>query len=127
MKWRTFDIKREPGFRFNLTDMVFLTLLVALSMIIYSIGLEKGLFLLPLYVGLTFFLFCNVFRIGNNLEPFWYIPFLGIFMYGFYFKDSFWPIVLLTCEPLKIGLIIYRIKRGNYIGIFHRQLARFGN
>ncbi len=127
MKWQTFEIRREPGFRINFTDVIFLTFLTTLSLIMHFIGMEKGLFLLPLYIGLAFFLFCNVFRIGNNLEPIWYIPFLLIFMYGFYFKDNFWPIVLLTCEPLKIGLIIYRIKRGNYIGIFHKQLARFGS
>jgi hypothetical protein len=125
MKWLTFKKQIEPGFRFNLIDLIFLVFLIVLSYLIFTITQEKGFYLLPLYIGLTFFLFCNVFRIGNSLEPFWYIPFLITFWAGFYTRDNFWPLILLICEPLKAGLIIFRIKKGNYIGFFYKQLGSY--
>ena len=36
---------------------------------------DSNMYWLPPYVGLSFFLFCNVFRIGSRMEIFWYMPF----------------------------------------------------
>ena len=125
MNWLTFKIQREPGFRFNLTDLVFILFLCALSALLFNQLPAKSLFWIPLYLGLSFFLFCNVFRIGNRLEPFWYIPFTvitGISLYNFNMQ-LFWWLVIFFLEPLKWYLIIYHVKRRRYIGAFYRRLA----
>jgi hypothetical protein len=124
---KLFAVKKhdEPGFRLNLADFIFIVFLIALSYIIFSLTKYNYFYLLPLYIGFTFFLFCNVFRIGNSLEVFWYVPFLGVSTCGFFMKDNFWPLVLLICEPLKAALIIFRIRKGNYIGAFYKQLGKF--
>jgi len=122
MKWLTFKVQKEPGFRLNLTDLIILSVLAAISYIIYSITAANYLFLLPLYIGLTFFLFCNVFRIGNRLEPFWYVPFTIIVIYGFFHMEALWPVILCVCEPLRIFLILFRITRGSYRGIFYKEI-----
>ena len=125
MKLITFKTQHEPGFRLNLTDLIFLLLLMGLSCFIFTVTGDRGLYLLPLYIGLSFFLFCNVFRIGNRLEAFWYVPFIILFLAGFYFMENFWPPVLLVCEPLKAALIITRIRRGGYEGIFYDKLQKY--
>ena len=125
MKWLTFKIQRDPGFRFNLIDISFIIMLCALSALIFNQLPDKSLFWAPLYLGLSFFLFCNVFRIGNRQESFWYIPFTivtGISLYTFNMQ-FFWWLVLLFLEPLKWVLIIYHIKKRPYVGIFYRKLA----
>jgi len=126
MKLLTFKTQNEPGFRLNLTDLLLLLLLVVLSYFIFTVTRERGLYLLPLYIGLSFFLFCNVFRIGNRLEAFWYVPFIILFLYGYYFMENFWPLVLLVFEPLKAALIIIRIRRGGYEGILYNRLWKYG-
>ena len=69
MKLLTFDIQKNPGFRFNLTDLIFIVLLGFSSVLIYRFfGTFYALYLFPLYIGFTFFLFCNVFRVGTRLE-----------------------------------------------------------
>jgi hypothetical protein len=79
-----------------------------------------GYFWLPIYIGGSFFLFCNVFRIGNKLEPYWYITFLVITLALIQKPALYWPVMLGICEPLKFGLIVYRIRQPNYVGIFSR-------
>ena len=125
MKWPTFKIRREPGFRFNLIDLGFIIFLGSLSSLLYYQVPDKSLFGIPLYLGLSFFLFCNVFRIGNRLEPFWYLPFTVVTGIGLYTFDMalLWWLVLLFLEPLKWVLIIHHIKKRRYRGIFYRKLA----
>ena len=124
MKWLTFDTQEEPGFRFNLVDLFLILFLLLVSTLFYVISPFNFYYLVPVYVGFTFFLFCNVFRIGNNLERVWYIPFILITVLSFNRPDIYWKLVLGICEPLKIGLILYRILRGPYWGILHRQINR---
>ncbi len=125
MKHLTFKRQYGPGLRFNLTDLLFIIFLTALSYIMFFFIKVNYLYLLPLYIGFSFFLFCNVFRIGNDLEIFWYVPFVAVSIYGFFMTDNFWSLVLLICEPLKAALIIFRIRKGNYIGAFYKQLGKF--
>jgi len=56
--------------------MAFLLVLALGSFRMKEPTLGTGIALLPAYLGLTFFLFCNVFRVGNRLEIFWCVPFL---------------------------------------------------
>ena len=127
MKWRTFEIKRQPGFRLNLTDLLFLALLAGLAMLLHRLAPATGLHWLPLYLGLSFFLFCNVFRIGNRLEIFWYVPFTLLAGQALYTMnlEIFWYTALPLLELIKWGLIGYRIRKGPYVGLGHQRLARY--
>ena len=118
MKWLTFDVQKEPGFRFNLTDMLLIVCLILTSCFFYWLSPIHYYYLLPLYVGFSFFLFCNVFRIGNNLERIWYIPFIIITVLTFSRPGLYWKLILVICEPLKAGLILYRMIKGPYRGAF---------
>jgi hypothetical protein len=125
MKWRTFEVQREPGFRLNLVDLILIGFLVAASLAWRSVYPDQHLWLLPLYVGLSFFLFCNVFRIGNRAEPPWYLTFVAIAVWGLTREQFPWAVLLVVCESLKVALILWRIVRGPYVGAFHRTLGRF--
>lgn len=124
MKWRTFEIQREPGFRFNLIDLSLILALVAASAGWRALFADDYLYLLPLYVGGSFFLFCNVFRIGNRLEVAWSLVFVALTAYGLRQSDFPWLLLLVVCETIKWGLIAWRINRGPYVGAFRTQLIR---
>ena len=126
MKWQIFSLQKEPGFRFNVIDLLFILCLLALTTTLYLIEVPTALLSLIPYLGLSFFMFCNLFRIGNYLERFWYIPFTVIAVWGITTSelDMMWWIILLTLEPFKWILIVYRIFSGNYVGIGHRHLNK---
>lgn len=125
MKWLTFEIQRAPGFRFNLIDCILIASLVVVSAGWYAVFPVQYLYLLPLYVGASFFLFCNVFRIGNRLEIPWYLTFVALMLYGFKQDEFPWTLLLAGCEAVKWGLIGYRIRSGSYIGAFYQRLGRY--
>ena len=125
MKWLTFKIQHEPGFRFNLLDLLLILALVAASAAWHAVFPDQYLYLLPLYVGGSFFLFCNVFRIGNRMELPWYMTFIALAAFGFTQPRFPWLMILTVCEALKWGLIGYRVRQGAYLGVFRRQLAQF--
>lgn len=124
MKWFTFKVQRTPGFRFNLIDLALIAALIAVSIGWRAVFPEQYLYLLPIYVGGSFFLFCNVFRIGNRMEAPWYLTFVIFTVYGFRQEEFPWLLLLMVCEPLKWALIGYKIWRGPYIGAFHQQLDK---
>ena len=123
MRWLTFEIQREPGFRLNLLDLILISVLIAASAAWYAVFPDQYLYLLPLYVGGSFFLFCNVFRIGNRLEVPWYVTFVAFTVYGFAQPTFPWLPLLVVCEVLKWFLIAYRICKGPYVGAFHQQFS----
>ena len=48
-----------------------------------------------------------------------------VYNYGhlwIYFMENFWSLVLWVCEPLKLFLILYRIIKGPYRGVFHSKI-----
>ena len=112
--------KPAPVSRFNLTDLAFIGILAGLSLLIFKLYPYDYYYWLPAYIGGTFFLFCNVFRIGNKLEPYWYITFVVITLALNRRPELYWPVMLGVCEPLKLGLIVYRIRQSNYVGIFSK-------
>jgi hypothetical protein len=124
MKWRTFEIQREPGFRFNLIDLALILALAAANAGWYTLFDDNYLYLLPLYIGGSFFMFCNVFRIGNRMEVPWYLAFVALTAYGMRQQEFPWLMVLGVCEAIKWGLIAWRIWRGSYVGAFRAQLGR---
>jgi len=113
---------QPPGLRIDRVDSAFIALLAALAAVLWVAMPYQGLQWLPLYLGSTFFLFCNVFRIGNRLEPLWYVPFTLAAIYCLYTLQIalLWQIVIWVLEPLKWGLIAYRIVKGPYVGVFSR-------
>ncbi len=123
MDWLTFKIQRAPGFRFNLIDAALILALIAVSVAWSRVDSAQHLYLLPLYLGSSFFLFCNVFRIGNRIEPVWYLTFVALAVYGLSQERFPWPLLLCVCEGVKWALIGWRIRRGPYYGAFHRRLA----
>ena len=126
---KALKIKRTPGFRFNLIDAVFLIFLGALSYLLFQIDDEGGFGFIPIYLGISFFCFCNIFRIGNKMEPFWYIPFTlitGYCIYEFDF-DLYWQLVFWFLEPLKWVLIIFHIIKRPYHGIAYKRINRIKN
>lgn len=120
------EVKRTPGFRFNLIDAVFLLFLGTLSYLLFQSDAEHAFAVLPIYLGISFFCFCNIFRIGNKMEPFWYIPFTvvtGYCIYTFNFElYCLWVIYFL--EPLKWGLILFHMLRRPYYGIAYERVNR---
>lgn len=120
-------VRREPGFRFNLRDLIFLVFLAGLCYLIWTANMPGPLWPLPAYLGLSFFLFCNVFRIGDALEAVWYVPFTVVAVMGILWPGLLWPMVFLFMEPLKIILIIHRIRKGPYVGVWHKRLARYAS
>ena len=120
MKWLTFKVQRSPGFRFNLTDLLLICVLIGLSVFIFKLYPFHYFYCLPVYIGGSFFLFCNVFRIGNKMEPYWYITFMLLTLAFIRRPELYWPIILGVCEPLKLALIVYRIRQPNYVGIFSK-------
>ncbi|MDH5752082.1 MAG: hypothetical protein OEZ59_06650, partial [Deltaproteobacteria bacterium] len=64
MDWLSFKTRREPGFRLNIPDLIYLGLTLWLSGWLFHRFPNTSLYGLPLYIVFTFFLFCNVFRIG---------------------------------------------------------------
>lgn len=123
MKWRTFEVQRdEPGFRLNLTDLLFIVLLLGISITLHRMAMPFTITGLVLYLGLSFFLFCNVFRIGNRLEAWWYPLFVVAAGWGLGWQqlESMWWIILTVLEPLKWLLITAKIRSGDYVGAGYR-------
>jgi hypothetical protein len=102
-------------------DLTLINFLILISFIAYRFLPETGYYFLPLYIGLTFFLFCNIFRIGKKLEIFWYVPFVIITFFLFHRPDIYWKVLLPVCETIKVVLIIYRIIKGPYKGAFCKK------
>jgi len=107
----------------NLIDIAILISVSLLSWFGSDAFSDHYLYLIPIYVGFSFFLFCNVFRIGNRLEPIWYVPFVLLTLYGLARPEIYWLLILGVCEPLRIALILYRIRKGDYVGAFYNQLG----
>jgi len=125
MKWLTFEIHRGPGFRLNLIDILFVLILSGLSLWIRSILLESYFWLVPLYLALTFFLYCNVFRIGTALEVMWCIPFVAIAIWVIVSDSrSNWLLGFVIVESWKWILILYKLLSGSYRGAGHRTINK---
>jgi hypothetical protein len=122
MKLRIFEVQKEPGFRLSVADLGFVVLLAVVSLLLRWLFPGTSHWGLPLYLGGSFFLFCNVFRIGNRLEICWYVPFTVLAAYGVGTDgmDRFWWQVLFVLEPIKWALVGYRVMRGPYWGAGHR-------
>jgi len=124
MRWHLYRVRHEPGFRLNAIDITLLVGVCFLSWLGRGYFSDHYLYLIPAYAGLSFFLFCNVFRIGNHIEAVWYLPFVVLSIYGLQRPGIYWPLVLGLCEPLRVALIVYRVRKGGYVGILYRKTGK---
>jgi hypothetical protein len=106
-------------------DILLLLLVSVASCIIYRIVPEPRIFILPLYIGVTFFLFCTVFRVTWYDEIFWYLPFVIVMPYAVVNIESFWLFILAIFEPLRAAIVIYRMKKGPYVGAFYKKINKY--
>jgi hypothetical protein len=126
VKWLTFKVQKDPGFRLNLTDICLLALLALVSIGVYKVVPTTGLHYIPLYVGFTFFLFCNVFRLRQRLEAVWFVPFTLYAAWALARMEIDWTLTLAVFVPLKAVLIIFHMYRGFYRGVFYERFGVVG-
>jgi len=126
VKWLTFKVQHEKGFRFNLTDLIFILFLAGLCAVIQLTVHDFRISFIPAYLALSFFMFCNIFRIGNKLEVFWYLPFVMVCAYCLHDLNInlFWLLCLLILEPIKWILITYNYLKGPYAGISFQRILK---
>jgi len=127
MKWLTWKVQSEPGFRFNIPDLLMILAAAGGTVWLYVTFPESSVFGAPAYLFYSFFLFCNVFRFSNRLEACWYVPFtaLTVFTLSRHGLETFWWVVLLVLEPWKWMLVAYGMMRGNYIGAGYKQVIHW--
>ena len=119
MNIRIFDVQKEKGFRINLVDMLFIALLIGSSVYIYTqLGNLGYYFLLPLYVGFSFFLFCNVFRLKTRDEMIWTFLFLTIVSITFEHFPNSWVIYTIGASfVIQAVLIVFHVGSEGYRGV----------
>jgi len=112
-------IQKEKGFRISIVDVVFILLLIASSVFIYTYLGDLGYyFLLPLYVGFSFFLFCNVFRLRTKDEMIWTFLFLTIVGVTFNLFPNNWVIFTISSSFLiQAILIVLHVGSEGYRGV----------
>lgn len=120
MKFQIFKVQKEAGFRINLVDILFIMLLISASMFIYKeIGSLDNIYLLPLYIGFTFFLFCNVFRLTTKYELIWTLVFSVVTAISFhYFSDNWVLITIGVSSFVQFVEIILHLRSDDYHGVF---------
>ena len=124
MKIPISKVKKEAGFRINLVDIIFIGLLGSTSYYLYTVlGDKDNLYLLPLYMGFTFFLFCNVFRLRTKEELIWTLFFLLSASITFNFFYAHWVAITLGLSSLLQAILIgFAVGSDGYRGIFGGEI-----
>lgn len=100
----------RQGLRRIVPSAVPLGLLFLAAIGLYILLPGSYYFILPLYIGLTFYLFCNVFRVGNAPEALWYLTFISITLITFHRPGLYALLIVTVCVPLQAGIILWRLK-----------------
>jgi len=113
-------VKKEAGFRINLVDILFISLLIFSSYYLYNLlGSTENLYILPLYVGFTFFLFCNVFRLRTKDEFLWTLFFLLVSTITFNFFRENWVFTSMGLSSFfQFIEIVINVRSKGYKGVF---------
>lgn len=107
------------GFRFSWTDALVLAVGAALT---WALWQPVGQFALLVPVTLVhFFLFCNVFRVGNRRELLWTGVFVANFTSWVYFAAFSWWGVLVVQAPVTLGIVVAAVRDSRYHGVFSRR------
>jgi 4-amino-4-deoxy-L-arabinose transferase-like glycosyltransferase len=112
--------QRTWGFRFSPVDAIVLIITaVGTPWLVSELG-TMGL--IPAFVVLHFFLFCNVFRIRRAPELIWGLCF--VMLAGLLtVVGRFYPAMLMMCQlPVTVILIAREIRHPVYHGVFARRL-----
>jgi hypothetical protein len=72
MRFRIYRSQQEPGFRLSLADLAIGVAMVTTSYVLVGTTAWE-LAPLPIHAYLTFFCFCNIFRIGRKQEVVWWV------------------------------------------------------
>jgi len=120
-------VKKEAGFRINIVDIIFIGLLGYASYYLYTVlGDKDNLYLLPLYVGFTFFLFCNVFRLRTKEELIWTLFFMLSAFITFNFFYANWVAITLGLSSLLQAILIgLAIGSDGYRGVFGGKISLY--
>lgn len=110
----------RPGFRLSVFDFVFLALGALAAY--FAFRLRSLPATIPAYVILTFFLYCNVFRIRRIAELIWAGAFTLLALASFYCGQPTWPIVFASGIALTIILIAREMRHPSYHGILWRSV-----
>ena len=110
----------QPGFRLGALDVV--VLLVGAVAAGLAFKVQSAPAAIPSYVILTFFLYCNVFRIRRSSELIWAGAFTLLASVRLYLGQPEWPTVFAAGIALTIALIAVEMKHPSYHGIFWRSV-----
>lgn len=116
--------KIQPGFRLNLGDIFFIVFMSLVTFVSYILGLPETISFLPLFVTLSFFLFCNVFRIGTTLEIVWVIFTLPYVLWMITCNTGIITLYLPSCI-LIVLLTILSMFLGWYRGYNYEMVAYY--
>ena len=108
----------RPGFRFSLSDLIFLGVGVAAAYFAFTLRSLPAV--IPAYVIFTFFLYCNVFRIRRTPELIWAVVFTATALASTYFDRPSWGATFATGSFLTVILIVIEMRHPSYHGIFWR-------
>ena len=122
MNFQIFKVQKEAGFRINLVDILFIMLLIGASIFIHKeIGYLDNIYLLSLYVGFTFFLFCNVFRLTTKYELIWTLIFALVTAISFHFFYENWVLLTIGVSSfVQLVEIVLHLRSDAYRGVFSR-------
>ncbi len=111
---------RTCGFRFSVTDGVFLALLALAGWALRGpLGPTVGVFVV---VPVHFLLFCDVFRVRRSYELLWTAVFLAAVVVSISSEDIDWWIVMGIIAPLTLVLLIAEMRSPRYHGILCRRI-----
>ena len=113
---RVFEQRREPGFRCNLADIAMLAASLGASAWLHTQELGP-ISWLPAYVTGTFFLFCNVFRVGPVQEVTWAVVMVATCLATMALDLPFWWTVLPVTVPATAAVVAWAYVTGRHKGI----------
>lgn len=124
MRLRAFSPQKEPGFRLSVFDVALgVSASVASCVIANAEGLA-ALWPLPIHIYGTFFLFCNVFRIGTRQEFFWCASFVVILGLAMLAGARPYPLVLAFTIPTALLAVFMSARRGKYDGVLQEYVRK---
>jgi hypothetical protein len=120
---RVFEQRKEPGFRLNVADLALVAFCLGVSGYLWNVSDGLPVALVPAHVVATFFLFCNVFRIGRRQEFTW-IAAYGATIFATVWMDlPFWWTVLPISTACTAAAVAWGWASGSYRGIGARVVA----
>jgi hypothetical protein len=124
MKLRAFRPQKARGFRLSVPDILIGAAAAGLSWAVTDIPELAILWPLPVHVFATFFLFCNICRIGTRQELFW-LSTITASLAGAYGADvEPYPAILFTTVPSAILAVGWSASAGRYNGVAHQAVGR---